>query len=66
MEKTFAQLVKDNSVAVQGSHWAALINAHGCVTKTLTRQLRCSTQSRSIQAPWQVGPNFRMLWRLKP
>jgi pentatricopeptide repeat protein len=37
MEKTFAQLVKDNSVTVQGSHWAALINAHGCVDKNLDK-----------------------------
>lgn len=39
MEKTFAQLVKDNSVAVQGSHWAALINAHGCVDKNLDKAI---------------------------
>lgn len=39
MEKTFAQLVKDKSVTVQGSHWAALINAHGCVDKDLNRAI---------------------------
>jgi len=39
MEKTFAQLVKDESVAVQGSHWAALINAHGCVGKDLEKAI---------------------------
>jgi pentatricopeptide repeat protein len=39
MEKTFAQLVKDNSVTVQGSHWAALINAHGCVSKDLDKAI---------------------------
>lgn len=37
MEKTFAQLVQDKSVIVQGSHWAALINAHGCVGKDLDK-----------------------------
>jgi pentatricopeptide repeat protein len=37
MEKTFTQLVEDKSVTVQGSHWAALINAHGCVGKDLDR-----------------------------
>jgi pentatricopeptide repeat protein len=39
MEKTFAQLVKDTSVNVQGSHWAALINAHGCVGKDLDKAI---------------------------
>ena len=39
MEKTFAQLVKDKSVPVQGSHWAALINAHGCVSKDLDKAI---------------------------
>ena len=37
MESTFNQLVKDKSVAVQGSHWAALINAHGCVGRDLDK-----------------------------
>jgi pentatricopeptide repeat protein len=39
MEETFAQLVKDKSVTVQGSHWAALINAHGCVGKDLDKAI---------------------------
>ncbi|KAI0269410.1 hypothetical protein BC834DRAFT_951720 [Gloeopeniophorella convolvens] len=39
MEKTFAQLVKEKSVTVQGSHWAALINAHGCVGKDLEKAI---------------------------
>jgi pentatricopeptide repeat protein len=39
MEKTFAQLVKDKNLAVQGSHWAALINAHGCVGKDLDKAI---------------------------
>jgi hypothetical protein len=39
MEKTFNQLVKDKSVTVQGSHWAALINAHGCVGRDLNKAI---------------------------
>lgn len=39
MEKTFTQLVDDRSVTVQGSHWAALINAHGCVGKDLDKAI---------------------------
>ncbi|KDQ18922.1 hypothetical protein BOTBODRAFT_28398 [Botryobasidium botryosum FD-172 SS1] len=39
MERTFAQLSADRSVSVQGTHWAALINAWGCVSKNLSRAL---------------------------
>jgi|SRR6267142_2157589 len=39
MERTFTQLVKDKNVAVQGSHWAALINAHGCVGRDLDKAI---------------------------
>jgi PPR repeat len=39
MERTFNQLVKDKSVTVQGSHWAALINAHGCVGRDLDKAI---------------------------
>ncbi|KAH9037633.1 hypothetical protein EDB85DRAFT_1935628 [Lactarius pseudohatsudake] len=39
MEKTFSQLIKDKTVTVQGSHWAALINAHGCVSRDLDRAI---------------------------
>ncbi|KAH9007270.1 hypothetical protein EDB86DRAFT_2870952 [Lactarius hatsudake] len=39
MEKTFSQLIKDRTVTVQGSHWAALINAHGCVSRDLDRAI---------------------------
>jgi pentatricopeptide repeat protein len=39
MEKTFSQLVKDKTVDVQGSHWAALINAHGCVGRDLDKAI---------------------------
>ncbi|TFY63357.1 hypothetical protein EVG20_g6353 [Dentipellis fragilis] len=37
VEETFAQLVGDKSVTVQGSHWAAMINAYGCVAKNLEK-----------------------------
>lgn len=39
MEKTFSQLVRDKTVTVQGSHWAALINAHGCVGRDLDKAI---------------------------
>ena len=39
MEKVFADLVADSSVTVQGTHWAALINAYGCVHKDLDKAL---------------------------
>ena len=39
MEKVFADLVADPSVIVQGTHWAALINAYGCVHKDLDKAL---------------------------
>jgi pentatricopeptide repeat protein len=39
MEKTFTELVKDKDVTVQGSHWAALINAHGCVSRDLDKAI---------------------------
>jgi len=39
MEKTFNHLVKDKSVKLQGSHWAALINAHGCVGRDLDKAI---------------------------
>lgn len=39
MEETFEQLVNDKHVTVQGSHWAALINAYGCVGKDLKKAI---------------------------
>ena len=39
MEKVFAELLADPSVTVQGTHWAALINAYGCVHKDLDKAL---------------------------
>ena len=35
MQQVFDDLVADRNVAVQGTHWAALINAWGCVQKDL-------------------------------
>ncbi|KAI0057735.1 hypothetical protein BV25DRAFT_1771569, partial [Artomyces pyxidatus] len=37
MERTFAQLVNERNVQIQGSHWASLINAYGCVGKDLDK-----------------------------
>lgn len=39
MESVFQDLVSDPSVSVQGTHWAALINAWGCVQKDLDKAL---------------------------
>ncbi|KAI0751753.1 hypothetical protein C8Q80DRAFT_1098904 [Daedaleopsis nitida] len=39
MQKVFDDLVADQSVSVQGTHWAALINAYGCVHKNLDKAL---------------------------
>ncbi|KAI0786530.1 hypothetical protein C8Q75DRAFT_278924 [Abortiporus biennis] len=39
MEDIFQQLVQDPNVAVQGTHWAALINAWGCVRKDLDKAI---------------------------
>ncbi|KDQ65137.1 hypothetical protein JAAARDRAFT_53039 [Jaapia argillacea MUCL 33604] len=37
MEQVFAQLTTDKNVTVNGTHWAALINATGCVQKDLDK-----------------------------
>ncbi|KAI0352539.1 hypothetical protein OH77DRAFT_1409036 [Trametes cingulata] len=39
MQKVFEDLVADRNVSVQGTHWAALINAWGCVQKDLDQAL---------------------------
>lgn len=39
MEEVFKQLVADRNINVQGTHWAALINAYGCVAKDLNKAL---------------------------
>jgi pentatricopeptide repeat protein len=39
MQKVFDQLLADPTVTVQGTHWAALINAWGCVSKNLDKAL---------------------------
>lgn len=59
MEKVFQDLVADSSVSVQGTHWAALINAYGCVHKDLDKALQVfdsiathpSTNSRNSPLP---------------
>ncbi|KAG6865382.1 hypothetical protein C0991_003085 [Blastosporella zonata] len=40
MNKIFEQLQADKNVPVQGTHYASLINAHGCVSKDLTTALK--------------------------
>ncbi|KAI0029687.1 hypothetical protein K488DRAFT_88504 [Vararia minispora EC-137] len=37
MERTFQTLCDDPNVAVEGVHWASLINAYGCVGKDLDK-----------------------------
>lgn len=37
MEDAFAKAVTDPNVSVQGTHWAALINAYGCAKKNLDK-----------------------------
>ena len=39
MEDIFSSLVSDHKVQVQGVHWAALINAYGCVLKDLSKAM---------------------------
>ena len=39
MQKVFDDLVADRHVQVQGTHWAALINAWGCVRKDLDKAI---------------------------
>ncbi|PSR72868.1 hypothetical protein PHLCEN_2v11235 [Hermanssonia centrifuga] len=40
MEDVFNRLLNDPSLAVQGTHWAALINAWGCVRKDLDKAIQ--------------------------
>ena len=40
MNATFEQLVADPQTTVQGTHWAALINAWGCVRKDLDKAVQ--------------------------
>lgn len=48
MEGVFKLLQNNKSVALQGSHWAALINAYGCVKKDLEKAI---STFDSISAP---------------
>lgn len=40
MERVFEELVADRGVEVNGTHWASLINAHGCVAKDVDAAIR--------------------------
>ncbi|KAF7433545.1 hypothetical protein PC9H_005503 [Pleurotus ostreatus] len=39
MEDVFKHLEEDSNVAIQGAHWAAVINAWGCVVKDLDKAI---------------------------
>lgn len=39
MEKVFQSLENDQHIHIQGSHWAAVINAWGCVNKDLDKAI---------------------------
>ncbi|KAN0062410.1 hypothetical protein ACQY0O_005294 [Thecaphora frezii] len=39
MEEVFDQIVNDGSVAVQGTHWASLINCYGCFLHDLDKAI---------------------------
>ncbi|KAG1729087.1 uncharacterized protein EDB91DRAFT_1160171 [Suillus paluster] len=52
MEGVFKLLRKNRSVVLQGSHWAALINAYGCVKKDLDKAI---STFDSIPAPDAVA-----------
>jgi hypothetical protein len=39
MEEVFTRLQNDKKVQIQGTHWAAMIHAYGCVKKDLDRAL---------------------------
>jgi pentatricopeptide repeat protein len=39
MENVFGRLTQNPKVAVQGAHWASLINAYGCVQKDLDKAI---------------------------
>ncbi|PWN54269.1 hypothetical protein IE53DRAFT_365591 [Violaceomyces palustris] len=39
MEDVFGRLVKDPNVAVQGTHWASLINCYGCLLHDLDKAI---------------------------
>ena len=39
LEQTFATLLSDTRVSVQGTHWASLINSYGCVQKDLDKAI---------------------------
>lgn len=40
MQRVFEDLLNDRNVQVQGTHWAALINAWGCVQKDLVKAVQ--------------------------
>ena len=49
MEDVFKQLSADKQVQVQGVHWAAMINAWGCVKKDLEKVMSSVSSLLSIK-----------------
>lgn len=47
MEDVFNRLLADRTVQVQGTHWAALINAYGCARKDLDKAMAIFESIRS-------------------
>jgi len=55
MEAVFAELQKDKSVKVAGTHFASLINAYGCVAKDFDKAI--SVFESIIQTPGAPPPD---------
>jgi pentatricopeptide repeat protein len=55
MEDVFKKLVADRHVPVQDTHWAALINAYGCVAKDLDKALQVFESVRTHPSSTQAA-----------
>lgn len=58
MEQVFGQLVADRSVHVQGTHWAALINSWGCISKDLDKAIEIFDSIATHPSTVQSGTNL--------
>ncbi|KAI0337495.1 hypothetical protein BDW22DRAFT_1403107 [Trametopsis cervina] len=56
MEDVFNQLVSDRNVWVNGTHWAALINAYGCVQKDLDKAISIFESIKGHQSTTRDHP----------
>lgn len=67
MEDVFARLLADPNVSVNGTHWASLINAWGCVQKDLDKaitvfdSMRDHPSTRRSGAPLPDAVTFEAL-----